>query len=98
VEDGSVAVMDPGTVLEAQAQRTLDEIEKLQAELDGGPLVVEGSMKQPVATRLLGELRQHRLLLLRLLGVSAFGGEPSAGPDELDRIRSEWESGSALPS
>jgi hypothetical protein len=85
-----VAVMDPGQVLEAQAQRTLDEIEKLQAELDGGELVTLGSMGQPVGNKLLGELRQHRLLLLRLLGVSAFG-EPPSGPDELDQLRREWE-------
>ncbi len=86
-----MAVMDPGQVLEAQAERTLAEIGQLEKALDEGDLTVLGSMGQMVANKLLAELRQHRLLLLRLLGVSAFGGEPS-GPDELDRLRSEWES------
>lgn len=87
--------MDRGVVLLAQAQRTLDEIAKLQAELDGGDLVVTGSMGQPVANRLLGELRQHRLLLLRLLGVSGVGGGGLA-EDELDQIRREWESSGGM--
>jgi hypothetical protein len=93
VEDGTVAVMDRGSVLAAQAERTLDEIEKLQAELDAGDLVVTGSMGQPVGNKLLGELRQHRLLLLRLVGGSVADGGGLA-EDELDQIRREWESSS----
>jgi hypothetical protein len=91
VEGGLLAVMDPGQVLEAQAERTLTEIGQLEKALDDGELVTLGSMGQPVGNKLLGELRQHRLLLLRLLGVSAFGEAPASGPDELDQLRREWE-------
>ena len=79
-------------MLAAQVDRTLAEISALEKALDDGPLTVEGSMGQPVANRLLAELRAHRVLLLRLLGVFTPDG---AGPveDELDRLRQEWESG-----
>ena len=84
--------MDRVPALQAQADRTLAEIGRLEEVLDGGDLMTTGSMGQPVPTRVLAELRAHRLLLLRLLGVFTPEG---AGPveDELDRIRSEWESG-----
>ena len=82
--------MDRDSALAAQVDRTLAEIGALEKALDAGDLVVTGSMGQPVANRLLGELRAHRVLLLRLLGVFTPEG---AGPveDELDRIRREWE-------
>jgi hypothetical protein len=87
--------MDRDSVLAAQADRTLGEIGRLEAALDVGELVVAGSMGQPVPTKLLAELRAHRVLLLRLLGVFTADG---AGPveDELDRIRSEWEAGGGV--
>ena len=90
-------MMDRDSVLEAQVEHTLAEIAGLEKALDGAELVVTGSMGQAKGHPVLAELRQHRVLLLRLLGVFTPEG---AGPveDELDRIRSEWESGGALPS
>jgi hypothetical protein len=87
-----VALMDRGSVLVAQAERTLDEIGKLQAELDAGSLTVVGSMGQPICNKLLGELRAHRVLLMRLLGVFSSEGAGVLAEDELDQIRREWES------
>jgi len=89
--------VDRDSALQAQVDRTLAEIGQLQEALDAGELTVTGSTGQPVANRLLGELRAHRRLLLQLLGCFTPEG---AGPveDELDRIRSEWESGGALPA
>ena len=89
--------MDRDSALQAQVDRTLAEIHGLEAALDGAELTVAGSMGQVKGNPLLAELRAHRLLLLRLLGVFTPGG---AGPveDELDRIRSEWEAGGGLPS
>jgi hypothetical protein len=85
-----VALMDRGMVLAAQAERTLAEIGQLEKALDDGELTVQGSMGQPIANKLLGELRQHRLLLLRLVGGSVADGGGLA-EDELDQIRREWE-------
>jgi hypothetical protein len=84
--------MDRDSALAAQADRTLAEIHGLEKALDGAELVVTGSTGQPKGNPLLGELRAHRVLLLRLLGVFTPEG---AGPveDELDRIRQEWQSG-----
>lgn len=82
-------------VLANQAGRVLAEIIRLQDELDGGPLVVEGSKGQPVPSRLLAELRSHRWLLARLLSdYPAPGGPPAA--DAVDQLRREWESASGL--
>jgi hypothetical protein len=78
------------SVLETQAKRVLAEITRLEAELDAGPLVVEGSKGQAVPNKLLGELRSHRWLLARLL---ADGPAPSGPPvaDAVDQLRAEWE-------
>jgi hypothetical protein len=89
-----VAVSRDG-VLAAQADRVLAEIGRLEAALDAGPMVVEGSKGQPMPNRLLGELRAHRWLLARLLA----DGLPSSGPpaaDAVDQLRREWEDASAL--
>lgn len=86
---------DRDAVLEEQAARVLDEIGRLQDELDRGPLVVEGSKGQPVPTRLLGELRAHRWLLARMLTDGpAPPGPPAA--DAVDQLRQEWEDSGAL--
>ena len=83
-------------VLGGQADRVMAEIERMQAELDGGALVTVGSKGQPVPNRLLGELRSHRWLLARLLaeGSPVVPGPPVA--DSVDQLRAEWVNGSAL--
>ena len=88
--------MDREQVLEAQTRRVLDEITRLEAELDKGDVVVEGSKGQPVASRLLGELRAHRWLLVRML--SDGPGYPPGPPvaDAVDALRAEWEQSGAL--
>jgi hypothetical protein len=77
-------------VLGKQAERVLAEVHRLEAELDAGPLVVEGSKGQPMPNRLLAELRAHRWLLARLLAEGpAPAGPPAA--DAVDELRREWE-------
>ncbi len=49
------------------ACREADLISLMEEKMVGAELIVEGSMKQPVANPMLGELRQHRALLERLL-------------------------------
>lgn len=49
------------------ACREVDVITRLEDAMAKGDLTVQGSMGQPVANPLLGELRQHRALLARLL-------------------------------
>ena len=73
-------------------EHTLAEIAGLERALGDGDLVVAGSTGQPKGNPLLAELRAHRVLLLRLLGVFTPAG---TGPveDELDQIRREWEAG-----
>lgn len=84
---------DREAVLAEQTARVLDEITRLQAELDAGSLVTEGSKGQPVANRLLGELRSHRWLLVRMLTDGpAPPGPPAA--DAVDALRAEWEDSS----
>ena len=87
--------MDRDSVLAAQVEHTLAEITGLEKALDGAEMVVTGSTGQPRAHPVLAELRAHRVLLLRLLGVFTADG---AGPveDELDRIRSDWEAGGGV--
>lgn len=91
----AVSGMDRDSILEGQVEHTLAEIAGLEGALDGAELTVPGSTGQPVPNRLLGELRAHRVLLLRLLGVFTPDG---AGPveDELDRIRKDWEAGGGV--
>ena len=74
----------------------LAEITRLEAELDKGDLVVEGSKGQPVPNRILAELRSHRWLLARLLsdGQPAPPGPPAA--DAVDALRQQWEDSGAL--
>lgn len=44
-----------------------DLIASLEDELEGSDLIVKGSQGQPVANPMIGELRQHRGLLERML-------------------------------
>jgi hypothetical protein len=87
---------DRESVLSEQTARVLDEITRLQGELDSGDLVVEGSKGQPMPNRLLAELRAHRWLLVRMLsdGPGAPAGPPAA--DAVDALRAEWEDSGAL--
>lgn len=72
--------IDELRVLE-DACREIDLIERLEDELRGAELVVNGSMGQPVASPLVQELRQHRGVLARLLGWLKLPDEesPAAG-------------------
>lgn len=46
--------------------REIDLIERMETELRDAPMVVRGSMGQPVAAPLVQEVRQHRATLARL--------------------------------
>jgi len=81
---------DPLAVLDEQLGRTLLEIERMQEALDEGELIVAGSKGQDVPNRLLAELRQHRLVWLRLLGVVGPAPEEPGGADPIDQIRQSW--------
>jgi len=93
----AVTDLDRDSLLAGQVEHTLAEIAGLEKALAGAELVVTGSTGQPKGHPVLAELRAHRVLLLRLLGVFTAEG---AGPveDELDRIRAEWEGSGGLPS
>ena len=57
---------DEERILE-DACREIDIIDRLEEELRDADLTVRGSMGQTVASPLLQELRQHRMVLSRLL-------------------------------
>lgn len=59
------------------ACREIDLVERMEAELRGGDLVVRGSMGQPVASPLVQELRQHRATVARLLAQLKLPDEPA---------------------
>jgi hypothetical protein len=74
----------------AEACAEADLIGRMRAELDGAGLVTEGSQGQPVANPLIAEVRQHRLLLARLLSQLGLpdGADAASADDELRRARS----------
>ena len=49
------------------ACREIDLIDRMEAEVSKGGLIVLGSQKQPVANPLVTEIRQHRMAVQRLL-------------------------------
>ncbi|GAA3617394.1 hypothetical protein ACG5V6_14960 [Streptomyces chitinivorans] len=51
----------------AEACRTADELEAMRQAAASGPVLVKGSTGQVRTSDLYGELRQHRLLLAKLL-------------------------------
>lgn len=59
---------DEAALLES-ACRHLDELREIERALRRAPVMVEGSRGQQRTNPLLGEARQHRLALARLLGV-----------------------------
>lgn len=69
--------------LALEAARTLDLVDALQQQVDSDGLVTAGSMGQQRANPLLGELRQARLVLARLLSGLALPEEerPAAVSD-----------------
>jgi hypothetical protein len=75
--------MDRDEILEQQTARVLSELARLEEELDGSDWVVPGSRGQPMPTRLLGELRAHRWLLMRMLEGTA---RSSPGPMPYDPV------------
>ncbi|MET7731613.1 hypothetical protein ABZT02_09610 [Streptomyces sp. NPDC005402] len=72
--------VDELRVLE-DACREVDLIERLEEGLRGAALVVTGSQGQPVANPIVQELRQHRGLVARLLGLLKLPDEEQAGRD-----------------
>jgi hypothetical protein len=72
--------VDELRVLE-DACREVDLIERLEAGLQGEPLVVTGSQGQPVAHPNIQELRQHRALVARLLAGLKLPDEEQEGRD-----------------
>jgi phage terminase small subunit len=62
----------------AKAARVEDEIHEMEASLDEDGLVTRGSMGQPRANPILTELRQARLVQLRLLREIALDPEAEA--------------------
>jgi len=81
---------DPLAVLDEQLANTLAEIRRMEKALGEGALIVAGSKGQDVPNRLLAELRQHRLVLLRLFGVAGPVPEEPGGADPIDELRQSW--------
>lgn len=52
-------------------------MEPLEAELSDAPLMVKGSMGQLVASPLVSEIRQHRMVLASLLKSLKLPGAPA---------------------
>lgn len=80
------------------ACREVDLIERMELEQRDAPLTARGSMGQPVPAPLIGELRQHRATLARLLaqlGLDSGGAsaQDSASQSARDLARKRWGSG-----
>lgn len=75
---------DEVRVLE-DACREVDIIERLEAELRDGPLMVRGSQGQLVSSPLVSELRQHRSVLAGLLRALKLPDEESTAAQREQR-------------
>lgn len=67
--------VDELQVLE-DACRERDLIDRMEAELAKGQLIVQGSMKQPVANPLTTEIRQHRTTFRALMAQLKLPDDP----------------------
>jgi len=81
---------DPLQALDEQLAHTMREITRMEAALEAGELIVDGSKGQPVPNGLLAELRAHRMAWLRLLGVVGPAPEEPAARDPVDELRRSW--------
>lgn len=69
------------------ACRSADLIDRLENAMSDAPLIVRGSMGQPVANSLLTEIRQHRATLANLLrGLKLPNEEPADDQVSVFRI------------
>ena len=80
VTDGFTLRDDEYELLEA-ACREIDLIARMQREIDQDGVMTTGSMGQPVAHPLLGEVRQHRVVLKGLLAALKIPEDEVAGHD-----------------
>jgi hypothetical protein len=83
-------MIDARALLEEQVAATVGELDTLRAALAAGELSQKGSRGQQVPNRLLGEVRGHRLVLVKLLG--ALEGHQVPEGDGLDDLRASWRS------
>jgi hypothetical protein len=81
-------MIDARALLEEQVAATVAELDTLAARLADGELSQKGSRGQSVPNRLLGEVRGHRLVLVKLLGALEGRREPEG--DGLDDLRASW--------
>jgi hypothetical protein len=81
-------MIDGKALLEEQVAATVGELDTLTAALGAGELSQKGSRGQQVPNRLLGEVRGHRLVLVKLL--AALEGRQAPEGDGLDDLRKSW--------
>jgi hypothetical protein len=81
-------MIDARALLEEQVAATVGELDTLAAALAAGELSQKGSRGQQVPNRLLGEVRGHRLVLVKLL--AALEGRQESAGDGLDDLRRSW--------
>lgn len=70
----------------ADACREADLVQRLEDDLDGAPLMVEGSQGQLVASPLVSELRQHRSVLSGLLKALKLPDSPAGSQQKVTHI------------
>ena len=73
------------------ACRQVDLVDRLEAALVDGELIVRGSQGQPVANPLVQEIRQHRATLQRLLGSLKLPDEDGRQAGRQERLQAGRE-------